>query len=338
MGEIKESFDTDRVVLGNIFPLDTPFTVILDSSEICNLRCNYCFRSDDDKKKWGHVAGQKTMDWDVFAKAVEKIKEFPNEVRQISLSHHGEPLTNRMVPRMATYIKERGLKCRVSIHTNATLLDKEYAAKLAESKIDRVVISIQGLNGDKYKEKCGVAVDFNKLYESLQYFYMVKTNTQLYIKVANTALEEGEEERFYELFRPISDRVFIEQIIPLWSEVDIKDVNDKVQNKYGQSFERQYCCPLIFHTIVVLPNGDVYPCTQLLSEDKLGNIEKESLMQCWNSEYRRGLLVNCLKMEKNDICKDCAILNNSIYAKEDMIDGFREQILARIGFPLQRTE
>lgn len=330
MGDIRESYDTNRVALGDVLPLDTPFTVILDSSEICNLRCNYCFRSDDDKRKWGNISDQRMMGWKTFIKAVEQIKEFPNEVKQISLSHHGEPLTNRLLPQMASYIKTRGIKSRVSIHTNATLLDENYIEELSKSQIDRVVVSIQGLDSKTYNEKCNAVVDFDELYEKLFLFYRRKTNTQICVKIANTALSEGEQNKFYNLFQPISDRVFVEQIIPLWNNVDIKDADTLSRNKYGHFFKRQHCCPLVFHTIVVLPNGDVYPCTQPLMKVLLGNIERDSLLHLWSSVQRSVLLKEQLEMNKTNICSECAILNNSIYAKEDMIDDYREQILERI--------
>ena len=32
------------------------------------------------------------------------------------------------------------------------------------------------------------------------------------------ALDEGEEEQFYKRFLPIADRVFVEQIVPIWKE------------------------------------------------------------------------------------------------------------------------
>ena len=102
------------------------------------------------------------------------------------------------------------------------------------------------------------------------------------------------------------------------------------QNKYGSAFPLQKCCPLIFHTIVIVPNGDVYPCTQLLREDKLGNINNQSLIELWESEYRTELLVRQCELNNPEICRDCYIRQNSIYAEEDMIDLYRIDILNRM--------
>ena len=44
---VEKSFNQKRNVLGKVLPLSTPYTVLIDISDMCNLRCNYCFRYDD---------------------------------------------------------------------------------------------------------------------------------------------------------------------------------------------------------------------------------------------------------------------------------------------------
>lgn len=333
MGEIKPSFDTNRQVLGKIFPLVTPFTVILDSSEVCNFKCSYCFRAEKNENAWGYAIKNNMMSKEIFETAVSQIQQFPDEVRQISLSHQGEPLTNRNLPQMVKYIKEKGLKGRVSIHTNGSLLTPQYAQELADSEIDRVIVSLQGLSSEQYRAVCGYKLDFEKFYTNLEYFYKVKKNTQICIKIIDAALKKGEEDKFYDMFMPIADRVFIEKVTPIWKEKDYSNLEKNSHlafNKYGEGFEPQKLCPLIFHTIVVLPNGDVYPCTQLLQKEKLGNIQEQPLIKLWNGEIRTKMLLNQCRISAPEICEDCGIRQNTIYAKEDMIDEFREEILDRL--------
>lgn len=324
------SFDTNRQVLGKIFPLDTPFTVIIDSSEVCPFKCSYCFRSDPDKSSWGYTVENNLMSWDTFCKVIEQIQEFPQDVKQISLSNQGEPLCNRKLPDMVRYIKQNHVGGRVSIHTNAALLDEKYAVDLAESKIDRVIVSLQGLTAEKYKEVCGFHIDYDVFYRNLKTLYEAKTDTQICIKIADTALEEGEEERFYELFEPIADRVFVEQIIPIWLNIEVKDNSKRMKNKYGDVFPIQECCPLIFHTVVVAPAGNVYPCTQIQTPYMLGNIYEKSLKELWDSPQRKELLRDQCRGTAHPICKDCYISQNTVYTEEDMIDDYREEILGRL--------
>lgn len=328
--KIKPSFDSNRSILGEIFPLSTPFNVILDVSEVCNFRCKYCFRGQDDKTKWGYAQNAAFMEWDLFQRAISQIQKFPEEVRQISLSNHGEPLCNRKLPDMVRYMKRQGIKSRISIHTNAAMLDEEYAKDLADSNIDRIVVSLQGLSSEKYNEVCKANIDFDIFFHNLSVLYKNRRDTQIHFKIMDVALETGEEVKFYEMFSAIGDRVYIEHEVPIWKGIGNGTENDEVANKYGDEFSLQQCCPLIFHTVVVVPNGDVYPCTQLLREDKLGNIQNHSLRQLWEGVYRTELLMKQCKMANPEICRDCYIRQNSIYSKEDMIDSYREEILKRL--------
>lgn len=331
MGKMKPSYDTNRQVLGKIFPLDTPFNVILDVSEACNFKCNYCFRSEQNKECWGYAKDSQIMKWELFIKAVEQMKGFPQEVKQISLSNHGEPLVNRRLSDMVKYIKSKGIKSKVAIHTNASLLDESYVYELIDSEIDRIVVSLQGLDGERYRITCGVKIDYEKFYGNLRLLYeKKKKNTQIQIKIANTALEENEDGKFFEMYEPIADRVFVEQIVPIWKNIKIDGISDSLQNKYGRIFKKQQCCPLIFHTIVIAPNGDVYPCTQLLSPYIIGNINNITLVELWNSSMRKELLYKQCIGNNPEICTDCYILQNCICTEEDMIDSFKEEILQRL--------
>lgn len=329
---IQPSFDTNRQKLGRVLPLRAPFTVVLDSSEVCNFKCSYCFRADEDKRVWGYAKENRLMNWELFTTAVNQIAEFCEPVKQISLSNHGEPLCNRRLPDMVRYIKEKGIKSRISIHTNASLLEEDYVCDLADSGIDKVVVSLQGMTTEKYREVCGVPVDVNRLYDMLKLFYEKKKHTMLHIKVADAALEQGEEKVFYEKFLPIADRVFVEKIVPIWkgTEFSRQQAKAMVQNKYGARFPKQSCCPVLFHTIVVTPNGDVYPCTQLLSPKPLGTILHSTLLQLWNSAARKELLQKQLELCAPELCNGCYIKDNSIFAEEDLIDEYRGEILERL--------
>lgn len=329
--KIKPSFDTNRQILGEIFPLDTPFTIIIDSSELCNFRCSYCFRSDTDMSHWGYAKLKNNMSWLTFEKTVAQIKEFPHAIKTISLSNHGEPLCNPQLPQMVEYIKAQGIEARVSIHTNASLLRGDMLHALARTGIDRIVVSLQGLSSSAYQKVCGHDLDFEQLIECLVKFYHEKrNNTQLCVKVADVALSEGEEQLFYQLFEDKCDRMFIEKIVPIWMNCTQIEQKQRVKNKYGFTFDAQKMCPLIFDTIVVSPDGDVYPCTQLLTPHRLGNIHQTPLVELWNSSQRRSLLKQQCAAFTSSICQKCYIRQNSIQTKEDMLDAYRKDILNRL--------
>ena len=326
---IIKSYSQDRNVLGKVLPLDTPYTVLIDISDSCNLRCKYCFRYDtsigaEDYRK------NRLMDWETFQIVVEQLKEFPSQIKRIALSHNGEPLCNRKLPQMVSYIKNAGLTGRTEIHTNGLLLDKQYIEELCEAGIDRVVISLQGLDGDAYYKECGVKIDFERFYYHLKYFYQKKRDTQIHIKSVDEAVGD-ERDRFYEMFSPIADRVFVESVVPLWTDSDMK-TGEVEKNKYGDTFKVQQCCPLVFYTINVLPDGTIYPCSHIRPPFKLGNVKETTIYEAWNGAQKKTFMKDMLESGrfKMEACKNCYIPQNTVMTPEDSIDAYAEEILERI--------
>jgi radical SAM protein with 4Fe4S-binding SPASM domain len=331
---IKKSFSEDRCILGKVLPLETPFTILIDTSDVCNFKCNYCFRSFSNDADVGDYRKNRLMEWDTFIKIVEQMKEFPQQFKRISLSHQGEPLCNKLIPRMVTYLKEQGFTGSTEFHTNASLLNPQLIKELTDAKIDRIVISLQGINKTAYKTTCNIEIDFDEFYENLKLLYDNKTNTMIHIKIVDAALKENEKAEFYDKFSRVADRVFIESIVPLWKGMKNETISEEsgLINKYGDSFAKQECCPLLFYTINVLPDGTIYPCSELIPPFKLGNIKSTTLLEAWNSKERKEFLENMLQNGRDNIsiCKDCYIPQNTVMTEGDSIDKYRYEILKRL--------
>jgi len=326
---IEKSFNQNRSVLGEVLPLSTPYTVLIDISDMCNLRCNYCFRYDESISAVDYRKN-KLMDWETFVKVVKQLKEFPEQIKRISLSHNGEPLCNRLLPKMVRYIKESGLTGTTEIHTNALLLTPEYIKELCDANIDRIVVSIQGLDSERYEEVCGAKIKFSYLVDMLTLLFETKTNTQVHIKIVDVAVGE-QKDKFYQIFAPIGDRVFVETVVPLWTGIDEKNC-EQVNNKFGDDFGLQQCCPLIFYTMDILPDGTIYPCSHIAPPFKLGNVHTDTLKEAWESTQKKEFLMKMLKFGRflTPECEKCYIPQNTVVSKEDSIDAYRDDILRRM--------
>ena len=325
---IEKSFSKDRHVLGEEVPLTTPYTILIDISDTCNLKCNYCFRSDD-RIKAEDYRHNTLMNWETFTRVIDQICEFPEQIKRIALSHNGEPLCNMLLPQMIKYIKSKGLVGKTDIHTNGLLLNKEYIDKICEAGLDRMVISLQGLDDESYFKTCGVHIDFERFYRNIQYLFKKKKKTEVHIKIVSEALNN--ENDFYEKFSPYADRVFVEHVVPLWNGKE-QECGDFEKNKYGDYFEVQKCCPLLFYVINVLPDGTIYPCSHIRPPFKLNNVFDSSLIKEWNSKKRKDFLKDMLIYGRfgNPNCKGCYIPQNTVMTKEDSIDTYSKEILKRI--------
>ena len=335
VNKVHPSYDTKRIVLGKALPLEAPFRVTIDSSEVCNFRCNYCFRSEPVSSNWGYAQKNQIMEWDTFTRIVEQLKEFPTEPKVIALSGSGEPLCNKKIPQMAHYIKEIGFHAKTEMHTNAALLTEDNVKNIAQSGIDKIVISLQGLSKEDYKKVCRTSIDFDAFYKRLEELYKYKSsNTVINIKIVREAFERPEQEEiFYKLFSPIADNVFVENVIALWQQQKKYDDAANVEsNKFGANLGDINRCPILFTNLTISPEGNIWPCCVIDPPFCLGNVNQISLLQAWNSQQRRefmkkNLLEGHMCHEK---CSICYFPKGYVKTEEDIIDPYYLEILDRL--------
>lgn len=333
--KVRPSYDTNRTVLGKVLPIETPFRVTIDSSEVCNFKCNYCFRSEPVSSKWGYAQKNQIMQWKTFEKIVEQLQEFPTEPKVIALSGSGEPLCNKKIPQMAHYIKEKGFSSKMEMHTNAALLTENNVKEIAQCGIDKIVISLQGLNRDCYEKVCKASIDFSSFFEKLEKLYKYKSsNTIINIKIVREAFEQPEdEELFYQLFSPIADNVFVENVIALWQQQRTYDDTANVRsNKFGVNLGEINRCPILFTNLTISPEGDIWPCCVIDPPLCLGNIENISLIQAWNSQRRKEFMKkNLLNGHAcHEKCSRCYFPKGYVKTEEDIIDSYYLEILNRL--------
>lgn len=332
MAEIKASYNNERLCLGEQLPLNTPFSVIVDVSERCNFKCSYCFRSGKKDETWGYAAKNELMSKEIFEKVVEQLSEFPQKIKVVSLSGHGEPLCNPNIAWMARRLKEAEVTERVEMHTNASFLTEKNADEIAKSGFSRIVVSLQGLNAAAYERVCGVKINWERFYNGLQSLYKKKNDDlQIHIKISEAAFDKNrytaDEKSFYSLFENIADTVFIEKVTPLWRNIEFEAEGTK--NKFGQDYGPIDCCSILFYKIWVAPDGQIYPCTGLPPPMDLGNIREISLCDAWNSRKRLEFLKEHLRVAYHDnpSCAGCFVPINTITSEKDVIDPYRETIL-----------
>lgn len=323
MAEVKPLAGLERHPLKEVIPLQTPYAAYLFPTNLCNFMCEYCGHSLGIavmQKEYDFCAEQMTMD--TYQRIIEQLREFPEPLKVISLTGHGEPLMNPALPEMIAYAKEKKVTERIETISNASLLTKELSDRLVESGLDCIRISLQGLSTEKYKRICKREIDFLKLVEEIRYFYQHRKQCKVYVKIMDIALEEGEEERFYQLFDPISDRMYIEQCRPVYSGVKKTEQLDCKEDRYGREHAPRMVCPLCFYMIGVHPNGDVAPCETIYKPILLGNVYQDTLLRMWNGEKNREFQKMQLRKErfKNVGCARCCAPDDVAHP-EDELDG-----------------
>jgi MoaA/NifB/PqqE/SkfB family radical SAM enzyme len=337
MAEVKSSVDKNRTVLREAVPLDSPLSMYIEPTRICNFRCFYCMHSTRGVKggaldRTGFELHH--MDMELFAKLVVDIMNFPTVPKRVCFSGLGEPLTNKNLPDMVRMLRNAGFTGRIDVISNGSLLTHEMSDALIAAGISRIQISIQGLTSEKYMEICGTQVDMEVLKDNIRYFYEHKGNAAIYVKIIDSILENKEqEEQFYEMFGSVCDTIFIEHLVIMEQQMGNHGRNvDTTRNLMGETVAKRMVCGVMFYFLQVNIDGETFPCSTpgLPNSFSMGCAKNQTLTQIWNDVTRNELIRKNLKDGYATIpacatCSSCiAIADDSEY-----LDDCREEILER---------
>ena len=332
MSEIKPLAGMERQALKDVIPLETPYAAYIFPTNLCNFKCSYCGHAlGIEGMKQEYDINMENMSMNTYEKVIDQLKEFPQKLKLISLTGHGEPLVNPNLPSMIAYAREQNVAERIEFISNASLLTHELSLKLIAAGLDCIRISLQGLSAKKYQSVCGYTIDFNNFISEIAYLYHNRKQCKVFVKIMDIALDEGEQSAFYEMFSDISDRMFIEQCKPVYSGVE-KTRNIQVEeDRYGRKHAPRMVCPLCFYMIGVMPNGDISPCETIYKPDILGNVHEETILNMWNGTKRlefQEMQLNKKRMENSGCARCCA--PDDVSHPEDELDSCADILLKRL--------
>jgi radical SAM protein with 4Fe4S-binding SPASM domain len=300
-------------------PLEAPYSLFIDPSTICNFKCKFCMNSKIEKPK--------VMDFTLYKKIIDDLQEFKTPIKVIRLYGFGEPLVNTNFCDMVKYAKKSDKVLSVDTTTNGSLIDKAYAEKLIMSGIDRINISIEGVNSDQYKRFTGCRVDFDKMVKNFEYLYKIRNKTTIFMKICGDYLIEAEKAEFYRVFEPISDGCDIEHTMSCWYDCQVENVNTSV-GIYGQPLDDVSTCPYVFYSLLIQHSGAVSLC--FLDWNKrllIGDVRDNTIKKIWSGNELRTIQIAMLKNEKPAVCKTCQQLKAGMPVN---LDPYKEELLKRL--------
>ena len=331
MAEVKRKQEAQRIRLETAIPLETPLELQLAVASVCNYRCAYCPCSRPDLLK-KHNVKKGIMDFDLYKKIIDDLDEFPQPIKILRLVKEGEPLLNKRFADMVRYAKEKQPKVKVDTTTNAILLTPALSDAIIDAGLDKIFISLQGINAAAHKRLADVDINFADLLKNIRYFCKNRKQCKVYIKVPDIGVNELEKKEFFKLFKDDVDEMFIEHIVPTWPDFDISDAKkDDGVGLYGKPIDTEYIkvCPIIFYNLNINHDGTVSPC-QLDWAHKIvvGDVTKQSLYDIWNGKNFNGLRKLHLRGERpsHPLCGKCDALK---YCEVDNIDNYANELLDR---------
>ncbi len=319
-----------RTKLSDVLPLKTPFVIQIFPVYACNFKCKYCIFSVGQDKR-GFISDRVVMDPVLYKKCVDSMFKFPDKIKLIRFVGIGEPLLHKDIVEMIRYTVSKNVASKVEIITNASLLTPAVSDALIESGLSRLVVSLQGTSKEIYEEVCGAKIDFESFLSNLRYFYEHKKDTEMYLKIVDTALkDEKDKKKFFELFGSLCDTIAVEHTVPIHSGIDYTNIleNDgKKVTQFGLPVENLEVCSQPFFTMQINPDGKVVPCYSFEYPGIMGDCNKEGVYEIWSgrkfTEFRKRMLDGV--KNTGETCRDCNISKFRSFP-EDSLNKDRERL------------
>jgi len=303
-------------------PLATPFVISVDPSSICNFKCKFCYQSSGKMKNKG------IMKWSTYKKIISDIKEFDRPIKTLRLYAFGEPLINPLFPDMIKHAKQENICERIDTTTNGSLFHPKLNRDIINSGIDRINISVEGVDEKSYLNFSKCKINFNRFADNISHLYQNKGECIIFIKINGDIINKEEQDKFLEIFTPISDGIAIEHLINCWPDFNVNGVNKEV-GIYGQPLKEVKACPYIFYSFCIHYDGEISAC--FLDWNKkliIGDINNKSVKELWNGKVlntSRKMMLSGFRC-RLPICSNCQQL---ISGQPENIDQYKEELLGR---------
>lgn len=307
--------------------------LVLWLADFCNLNCKYCYASPNFSNKF--------MSIEIAKKAISK---YTSKNFTLILAG-GEPLLNfTLIEEIYDYIKKNNYSCKIGLQTNGTLITDEIAKKLSKMNIN-IGLSFDGdiktneelrgkssevIRGIKFLSEHNKKINLNcvvsnknidkleNLVDIAYYFGNVngigidllrKNETS----IRDKSIDVAPKEKIYINLKKANEKIKLLTKLT-GKKIGIREIEETKFRKCFDCSSENYCYSSLGEAMVVIPNGDTYPCSSLVGNKEyyMGNIEDNvNIIKLNSGKYKD--CENCF-YKKN--CKGCCpsrLILNQVY-------------------------
>ncbi|MDO8647802.1 MAG: radical SAM protein [Candidatus Diapherotrites archaeon] len=304
-----------------------PFTIQIDLTTNCNLKCKMC-----EHTYW------KEKNRNLSLKEFKKIIDNIPSAALVNLTGRGENLMNPEIFKMIEYAKSKNIY--VWFNDNMTLMHEANAKKVIDLGLDCIAISFDGATKKTY-EHIRNGANFEKTIKNIKRLQELKkeagtTKPELFLVMIVMKENYKEMPRFVELAKEleIPEIVFAGALTFKGSKAkslkenpkkELEEINRKTQEKADElgikitlplhepkAFAPKDCS-YPWTTAYIDCYGNVIPCcfstqrndSKMHKESILGNAISQKFAEVWNSEKYIGFRKKLLSKDPPLICKTC---------------------------------
>jgi radical SAM protein with 4Fe4S-binding SPASM domain len=329
-----------------------PFALYVDPASFCNLQCPFC--------PTGMRINAREPESLALSHFKKLIDEVGHNIFHIYFYNWGEPLLNHDLVLMLDYIKKFSISSEIS--TNLSIaLSYERAVEIMNSKIDRIIMSVDGASQESY-QKYRVGGNLALVFKNMKLLVDAKiktqnTNTLLVWRFLVFKHNQHEIDKAKSIAKELSVEIVFEKpyislnskewasTIEKFRPINLPSSNE--ENSLSQIVEPinktrilnsklvlPKSCDWLWFMPVINGNGNVSPCCiTVFDKDDFGNIKEDKLISILNNKK----FVNARKLASgqeiepnlNLICEKCPAKEIWNYS-DDIITLVFESLLLKL--------
>jgi MoaA/NifB/PqqE/SkfB family radical SAM enzyme len=269
-----------------------PYYVIIDTGNVCNLRCPLCPTGAGTGGR-----NRKLMTLDDFKKVVDRFAPYAYEV---TLYNWGEPLLNPNIMEMIRYCVDENLGTNMSTNLSVAKLDVD---SLIRSGLEYLVVSMDGTTQDVYsiyRVRGNIDLVVQNLKEIIKRKKELKSRTPVIewqfmpMKHNHHQIEDAKK-----MAKEIG--VDLLRFIPVGIPFDFerkKELADEWYPPLEGDPQEEYIldrfmqkpieggCFYLYRSTTINPEGAVSPCCMVYkARDDFGNMMTTDFSDIWNNEF-----------------------------------------------------
>ncbi len=289
-----------------------PISIAIEPTTSCNLRCPEC---PSGLRQFTRPIGM--LEPTFFKTTIDVIYK---ELIYLTFYFQGEPYLNPNFLEMVKYASNK--KIYTSTSTNAHYLTPEQAVKTIESKLDRLIISIDGTTQETY-EQYRIGGNLQKVIDGTK--NIIAAKKELKSKTPHIVFQflvvKPNEHQLNDV-KQLADELGVDEVVFKTAQVyDFENGNpliptNQTYSRYKQQADGTYKiknellnqCWRMWSSCVITWDGIVVPCCfDKDAKHQLGDLKSQSFEELWNSLKYQSFRQSILKSRQEiDICKNCS--------------------------------
>jgi radical SAM protein with 4Fe4S-binding SPASM domain len=290
-----------------------PIGLAIEPTTACNLRCPEC---PSGLRSFSRNTGN--LDQKMFEKVIEDQKK---TLVHLTFYFQGEPFIHKGFLDMVKFASDRGIYTSTS--TNAHFLDEKTCEKVMESRLDRMIISIDGTDQETYSQyrKGGT---LSKVLEGTENMVRARKNSSLKgPELVFQFLVVKPNEHQIEDVKKLAKKIGVDRVAFKTAQLyDFEQGNELMptQDKYSRyrwdaglqkfriknTLEDQ--CWKMWHSCVITWDGHVVPCCfDKDAAHRMGSVQETPLSQIWKGPVYDAFRSQILESrDQVEMCKNCS--------------------------------